>query len=457
MRLRLALGMASLVLLTSLHANAQTSDNEKKGAARAAYLEGVDFQEHGKIPEALADFEKAQKLFDAPTHLLHIAQCQAQLGKLVEASETYETLSHKTLEKGAPDAFKTAQDQGNKDLEALKPRIPTLRVSVKPEPATLQSLQIHLNDKQMPIEMIGIARPINPGTYKITATATGYGTREATTLEIREKDAKSIDLTLEKGASGGATVGTDTVVKPKTEPTDGPTQTGLLLGVRPQGLIPFGNVDKNTKFKEYAGAGVGVGIDIVGRVAQRILVGGTIEAGIMNGPDLYVPSDPDVMPPAVKAQGGFKAKVSARTEYFGLLVGFMPNVDKFTPVGFLNGGYRYIQRSVTLNVGDIRLDDDINGIEAGIHAGVSFPAGPMRVVPLLNFDGGQFNQRDCVNADKVGGSGPTPGALSATCTSPDGGIFFMLGLSVGVYYHLDFGPAKTGSAGKIKNLTHFAF
>ena len=37
--------------------------------------------------EALRRFEAAQSLFDAPTHLLHIAECQALTGKLVEAQE----------------------------------------------------------------------------------------------------------------------------------------------------------------------------------------------------------------------------------------------------------------------------------------------------------------------------------------------------------------------------------
>jgi hypothetical protein len=437
------------------------SDNDKKSAARAAYQEGADLQEKGKYAEALADFEKAEKLYDAPTHLLHMAQCQAQLGHLVEASENYETLAHKTLEKGAPDAFKQAQEQGAKELEALKPRIPTLRVNVKPDPKDLPNLQINLNDKQMPVEMVGIARPINPGSYKVTASATGYGTKEATTITIAEKDAKSVDLTLEKGVSvPGATpaTGTDTVVKPKPEPTEGPTATGLLLGVRPTAFVPFGRVDSQTKFKEYAGAGVGAGIDVIGRVAQHVLVGGTLEAELMGGPERYSPSDPSVLPAAVRAEGGIKADISVVSEYIGLLVGYSVNNDKVSPVAFVRGGYRYIQRSVTLNVANIKADDNVNGIEAGLHAGVSIPAGPLRLVPLLNFDGGQFSTRDCVDASKLGGTGPTPGSVGATCTSPDGGLFFMIGLSAGLYFNLDFGPAKgSGSAAKIKNLTQVAF
>ena len=429
------------------------SDTEKKSAARAAYLEGADQQEHGKYAEALANFEKAQKLYDAPTHLLHIAECQAQLGHLVEASENYETLTHKTLEKGAPDAFKTAQDQGAKELEALKPRIPTLRVNVKPDPKELQNLQVNLNDKQMPIEMVGIARPINPGSYKITASATGYGTKDATTISIAEKDAKSVDLTLEKGVVV-AGAGGDTGMKPKPEDLTGPTPLGLLIGLRPLATIPFGKVDENTKFKDYAGFGGGVGIDVIGRVVQRFLVGGFIEGEILRGPDSFLPKESEVL----TKFPGIKSSVNVVTEHVGVIAGFMPEVDHVTPVGWVSGGYRFIQRSVTLTIpnpppnvkGSLSLDDDANGIEGGLHAGVSIPAGPMRIIPLLNFDAGQMGDRTCVNEDTIRQNSNVTGCTAA------GALYFMAGLSVGIYYHLDFGR-KPQNSGKIKNLTHFSF
>src|SRR5262245_26437920 len=125
-------------VLAPATARAQMSEGERKAAARAAYAEGVDLQDNkGKPAEALTRFEAAQKLFDAPTHLRHSAECQVLTGKLVEASETYETLSRKTLPAGSPDAFVQAQDQGKAELASLRPRIPTLRVLVKPEPQKL--------------------------------------------------------------------------------------------------------------------------------------------------------------------------------------------------------------------------------------------------------------------------------------------------------------------------------
>ena len=105
------------------------SDSERKATARAAFLEGTAAQDKNDCATALPKFETAQKFYPAPTHQLHIAECQASTGKLVEANETYESLAHVTLDKNAPDAFHQAQDDGKKEMAALGPRIPTLRIS----------------------------------------------------------------------------------------------------------------------------------------------------------------------------------------------------------------------------------------------------------------------------------------------------------------------------------------
>jgi hypothetical protein len=173
------------------------SESEKKATARAAYLDGVALQEKNNCPEALGRFETAQKYYPAPTHQLHIAQCQAQTGKLVEAQETYESLVHATLEKGAPDAFKQAQDDGQKELTALRPRIPTLRVTVTPDAKGLSQLIIKSNGNPYPNELLGIARPINPGHYKVTAWAAGY--KEATAeVDVAEASPRVVELKLVK-------------------------------------------------------------------------------------------------------------------------------------------------------------------------------------------------------------------------------------------------------------------
>jgi hypothetical protein len=173
------------------------SESERKATARAAYLEGAKLQESGKCPEALPRFEAAQKLFSAPTHLLRIGQCQAATGKLVEAAETYETLVHMPLGKDAPEAFKTAQEDGKKELTQLRPRIPTLRVQLAPAPSSLSSIVVKLNGSTLPNEVIGIARPVNPGHYKVTVWAAGY--REATeAVDVPEGTPRAVEVKLAK-------------------------------------------------------------------------------------------------------------------------------------------------------------------------------------------------------------------------------------------------------------------
>lgn len=171
------------------------SESERKATARAAYIEGVGLQDKNDCAGALPKFEVAQKMFNAPTHLLRIAQCQAALGKLVEAQETYETLTRMTFAADAPTAFKQAQDDAKKELPALKPRIPTLRVQVAP--ANPKGLLVLVNGSPMPNELVGIARPVNPGKYKVSAEASGMKAAPQE-VDIVEGATKTIDLTLKK-------------------------------------------------------------------------------------------------------------------------------------------------------------------------------------------------------------------------------------------------------------------
>lgn len=175
---------------------AAVPEAERKPAARAAYIEGVRLQEQKKFAEALVRFETAQKFFDAPTHLLHIAQCQVQLGRLVEASETYEVLARRTLPPGSPDAFVEAQREGKAELGPTRARVPTLRITTKPDTAQLQGLQVMINGVGVPAELIGIARPLNPGLYRLSATARGYATASSSEIPLDEKEQKSIELVL---------------------------------------------------------------------------------------------------------------------------------------------------------------------------------------------------------------------------------------------------------------------
>jgi hypothetical protein len=173
------------------------TEAERKAIARAAFQEGLTLQEGGKCPDAVPKFEVAQKFYPAPTHTLHLAQCEAATGKLVEAAENYETLTRTTVTKDMPDAFRHAIDDAKKEGPAIRKRVPSLRIALTPAPSSLAGLSVKLNGASFPVEVLGIARPVNPGKYKVVVAATGY--KEATSeVDVGESATKSMDLKLSK-------------------------------------------------------------------------------------------------------------------------------------------------------------------------------------------------------------------------------------------------------------------
>ena len=176
-------------------ATPQMSEPERKAAARAAFSEGVSLQEKNDCTHALLRFESAERLYDAPTHLLHIAQCQVSTGRFVDAQEIYATLAHLTLTPQAPAAFREAQAAGRTELSKLKPRIPTLRVDTAPAASTLKTVVVQLNGTQMPSDLLGVARPINPGRYHATVTA-APGWSGSGDVEVKEGETKTLEVRL---------------------------------------------------------------------------------------------------------------------------------------------------------------------------------------------------------------------------------------------------------------------
>jgi hypothetical protein len=175
----------------------QMSENDRKSAARAAFMEGAQLQEQNNCALALQRFRTAQKFVSAPTHLLRIGQCSTTIGKLVDAQEAYESLAHLDLGPNPPEAFTKAVERGRMELAALKPRIPQLRVQVQPAAASVPGLVVQINGATIPNELIDLPRPTDPGAYKITATAPGY--REAKQeLKLAEGAQRTVVLELSK-------------------------------------------------------------------------------------------------------------------------------------------------------------------------------------------------------------------------------------------------------------------
>ncbi len=249
-------GAASAVTAVTAPASAQAAAD--KATARQLALDAIKLFKAGKYAEALDKMQRAQSLYDAPIHLLYVARAQEKVGQLVDASETYRRLVRTTLDAGAPEAFVTAVEDGKKELVALEPRIPSLRIDVVPP--NVADMDLRIDGAKVSSAVVGVDRPANPGSHTIRVSAPGFKAAEKT-IQLQEKQSLTVPLELQPDESGGAVapVPPPQAGQPPSaaQPSPGPGATpgdgaaapaaerggiGFMVGLRIGGAIPGGNV-----------------------------------------------------------------------------------------------------------------------------------------------------------------------------------------------------------------------
>jgi hypothetical protein len=243
-------------LVTAPPAGAQTK--EQKAGARAAADAGGDAFDAGKYTEAADLFERAERLMHAPPHLLFAARSHVKLGHLVEARELYLALTRERLPDNAPRAFRDAQQQGEKELADVEPRVAYVSVVVQGGGGAT-SVHVTRNGEAVPAELLGIPTPINPGDYSYQALADGMEST-ATAIKLREGVRETVVLTL-RDVPGAAK-------KPPATSAD-PTSTapaGSLTSPPPSDSAPSSGGGRPFLIGSIAGFGVAVAGGVVGTI-----------------------------------------------------------------------------------------------------------------------------------------------------------------------------------------------
>lgn len=145
---------------------------ENKAAARDLARDGIKLAQEGKCEEALNPLSRAEALYHAPTILTWIGQCQIEMGRLVEGTETLNRVVREKTADDAPEAFKQAKERAGSLIESTRPKIAKLTINVEPKDAP--ELVIRINERAVSSALIGAARPSDPGKLRISASAPGY-------------------------------------------------------------------------------------------------------------------------------------------------------------------------------------------------------------------------------------------------------------------------------------------
>jgi len=262
-RVRSTASVLALLLVTSLSSLAaaqNVSDGDRK-AARDLYEKGASLQVQGKPADALDSFMRSYTVFPAPTTALHVAQCHAALGHLVEAEEAYRSLSNAKVPDGSPPAFYAAQEQARQELTVITPRLPTIRVTTTPE--KISGLQVKVDDQVINPALVGVARAVNPGSHKVVANAPGYATSEQS-VTVQEKDARDVPLVMQRGAGP---------VTPTYQPVNQQQQPGYQY---PYSTGQSWNAPYSTPTKRANGGLYGGGIALVILGSLATLIGGVV-------------------------------------------------------------------------------------------------------------------------------------------------------------------------------------
>ncbi len=176
--------------LVAQQASAQT--DEERAGARAAATEGMTALREHRWSDAVDLFSRAQHLINAPTHLLYLSQAQEQLGLLVQAHENLEKAARTPLTPTAPLAFREAQQTAEAELGALEARLPYVTVNVVGGGAV--QVTVTEDGRRISDELVGVPRPVDPGTHTFVATATGLS--GTATVEVKEKDHDTVVIKL---------------------------------------------------------------------------------------------------------------------------------------------------------------------------------------------------------------------------------------------------------------------
>jgi hypothetical protein len=111
----------------------------------------------------------------------------------VRAAELYNKIIREELGSDAPDAFRDAQAQASEELSRVKPRLSHLTVRV--EGGEDQRVIVTMDGTPIASALVGVERPVDPGTHELQATADGFQSA-LSRITLAEAQREQVVLTL---------------------------------------------------------------------------------------------------------------------------------------------------------------------------------------------------------------------------------------------------------------------
>jgi hypothetical protein len=236
---------AALVVVPALWQPREAFAQAGAQAAAAAELfkDGLALAKQEKFAEAAAKFQASYSLDPARGTLQGMAMAEERAGKLATAYGHY--LELVDVSRRANDAPR--EKLGKEGLARLGGKVPKLTV-VSPEPLPAGA-ELKMDDRTLPIQSIGTALPVDPGTHTIKVSSPGKKTFERT-VTLDAGGHESVEIKLEAEA-----------LQPPAIPSTQATPSAPSASTTPPPAHP-----SSQKTFAFVAGGVGVAGIVVGAV-----------------------------------------------------------------------------------------------------------------------------------------------------------------------------------------------
>jgi hypothetical protein len=179
----------------SPHVNAKPTQDQLR-AARALADAGFEMYKNGEYGDCYDRFKGAEDIFHAPPHVLYMARCAAELGRLVEARGLYQSLIAEELKPGSPEIFKQFQTDAAKEISEIEPKIPSIAITLAGPP--LEESTVTVDGRDVSEDARAGNVDVDPGDRLIRVEHPKYKPSETPVTLEPKAGVTPIEITLEK-------------------------------------------------------------------------------------------------------------------------------------------------------------------------------------------------------------------------------------------------------------------
>jgi hypothetical protein len=213
--------LASIALAGVLSAEVAFGQSQPSSSdiahARELFNQGLHQRDDGDANGALEKFKAAYALAQTPLIALELGRTFMQVGKLVEARETFLSIARIPVRPEETARSRAARNQSAPLADELRMRLANLTIRITGVPAS--SVGVTVDGAAVPTEALSVPRPVNPGAHEVVAKAAEGAATEAR-VDLREGEAREVQLKIVVAPPPPPSPGADVGSHPASAPSD---------------------------------------------------------------------------------------------------------------------------------------------------------------------------------------------------------------------------------------------